>query len=394
VRKLLTPKLMIIAAGLIFGILAAYMTEWGNPPNMGVCIACFLRDMAGGVGLHRAEVVQYIRPEIIGLVLGAFASALVFREYRARGGSSALIRFALGAFVMIGALVFLGCPVRALIRLAGGDLNGITALAGVVVGAGVGILLLRSGFNLGRARKTNTAAGWVMPLLMLGLLLLAIFTPGFIFASESSPGAMHAALWISLLVGLVVGVLAQRTRMCFIGGWRDLIMVRDTYLFSGIAAFFVGAIIVNAALGYIHWGFVGQPVAHDNHLWNFLGMALVGLAATLLGGCPLRQLILSGEGDTDAGATVMGLIVGAAVAHNFLTTASPAGIGDSSVVAVVIGLVFCLAVGFLMTEKAARPREALNGIAEAAQARLRGRWAGAVHGSSGGHEGREGAEAR
>lgn len=351
-RRFLTKRVLIVIAGLFFGVLAAYMVKWGNPPNMGICIACFLRDIAGGLGLHRAGVVQYLRPEILGFVLGAFASAMAFREFRARGGSSPLIRFLLGAFVMIGALVFLGCPVRALLRLTGGDLNGITALAGVVVGAAIGVLFLKNGFNLGRSTKTHVAAGWAMPLLLFGVLLLAIFTPGFIFASENRPGAMHAALWISLVVGLFVGVLAQRTRMCFVGGWRDLMMVRDTYLFSGIAAFFIGALIVNAALGYIDWGFVGQPVAHDNHLWNFLGMALVGLAATLLGGCPLRQLILSGEGDTDAGVTVLGLIVGAAIAHNFFTTASPNGIGDNSVVAVIVGLGFCLAVGFLMRERA------------------------------------------
>jgi len=345
--------MLIVIAGLIFGVLAAYMVKWGNPPNMGICIACFLRDIAGGLGLHRADVVQYLRPEIIGLVLGASASALIFREFRARGGSSSLIRFLLGAFVMIGALVFLGCPVRAVLRLAGGDLNGITALAGVVVGVGVGILFLRRGFNLGRATRTYTAAGWIMPILMIGLLLLVIFAPYFIFQSEEGPGSMQAALWISLVVGLGIGVLAQRTRMCFVGGWRDLLMVRDTYLFGGIAAFFIGAIIVNAALGYIDWGFVGQPVANDNHLWNFLSMSLVGLAATLLGGCPLRQLILSGEGDTDAGVTVLGLIVGAAIAHNFFTTASPSGIGDNSVVAVILGLVFCLAIGFFMREKTA-----------------------------------------
>jgi len=328
------------------------MVKWGNPPNMGICIACFLRDIAGGLGLHSAAKVQYLRPEIVGLVLGAIASAFAFREFRARGGSSPLIRFLLGAFIMIGALVFLGCPVRALLRLAGGDLNGITALAGIVVGAAIGILFLKNGFNLGRSIKAHTAAGWAMPLLMFAVLLLAIFTPGFILASTEGPGAAHAALWVSLLVGLFVGVLAQRTRMCFVGGWRDLMMVKDTYLFGGIAAFFIGAIIANAALGHIDWGFVGQPVAHDNHLWNFLGMALVGLAATLLGGCPLRQLILSGEGDTDAGVTVLGLIVGAAIAHNFFTTASPNGIGDNSVVAVIVGLVFCLAVGFLMRERA------------------------------------------
>jgi len=351
-RRFLTKRVLIVIAGLIFGVLAAYMVKWGNPANMGICIACFLRDIAGGLGLHRAGVVQYLRPEILGFVLGAFASARAFREFRARGGSSPLIRFLLGAFVMIGALTFLGCPVRAVLRLAGGDLNGITALAGVVVGAAIGVLFLKNGFNLGRSTKTHAAAGWAMPLLLFGVLLLAIFTPGFIFASENGPGAMHAALWISLVVGLFVGVLAQRTRMCFVGGWRDLMMVRDTYLFSGIVAFFIGALIVNAALGYIDWGFVGQPVAHDNHPWNFLGMALVGLAATLLGGCPLRQLILSGEGDTDAGVTVLGLIVGAAIAHNFFTTASPNGIGDNSVVAVIVGLVFCLAVGFLMRERA------------------------------------------
>jgi len=344
---------LIVIAGLVFGILAAYMVKWGNPPNMGICIACFLRDIAGGLGLHRAEVVQYLRPEIMGLVLGAFASAVIFREFRARGGSSPLIRFLLGAFVMIGALVLLGCPVRAVLRLAGGDLNGITALAGVVVGAGVGILFLRRGFNLGRAARKYAGAGWVMPVLMLCLLLLAVFSPLFIFQSESGPGSMYAALGISMVVGLVVGVLAQRTRMCFVGGWRDLMMVRDTYLFGGIAAFFVGAIIANAALGYIDWGFVGQPVAHDNQLWNFLGMALVGLAATLLGGCPLRQLVLSGEGDTDAGVTILGLITGAAIAHNFFTTASPSGIGDNSIVAVVVGLVFCLTIGFFMREKTA-----------------------------------------
>lgn len=351
--RLWTQRTWIILAGLIFGALAALMTAWGNPPNMGICVACFVRDTAGGLGLHRADTVQYLRPEIMGFVLGAFASALAFREFRAKSGSSPLIRFLLGAFLMIGALVFLGCPVRAVLRLAGGDLTGIAALVGVVVGAAVGIYFLRNGFNLGRATKTQTAAGWMMPLVMVGLLLLAISPPQFIFFSTKGPGSMHAALWLSLAVGLFVGVLAQRTRMCFVGGWRDLIMVGDTYLFSGIAAFFVGALAINVILGSITWGFTGQPIAHDNHLWNFLGMALVGLAATLLGGCPLRQLILTGEGDTDAGVTVFGMLVGAAFSHNFTLASSTSGPSAYGPVAVIIGLVFCLAVGFLMRERIA-----------------------------------------
>ncbi len=333
------------------------MVNWGNPANMGICVACFIRDIAGALGLHRAGVVQYIRPEIIGFVLGAFITAFAFREFRARGGSSPLIRFLLGAFVMIGALVFLGCPVRMILRLAGGDLNGITALAGLIAGVLVGIFFLKGGFNLGRATRVRAMVGWMMPVLMVGLLLLAIFKPGFIFNSESGPGAMSASLWIATVVGLVVGFLAQRTRMCFVGGWRDLFLVKDTYLFSGIAAFFVAALVVNyfarnfGADGIYHWGFTEQPIAHNMHLWNFLGMGLVGLAATLLGGCPLRQLILTGEGDSDAAVTVLGLFAGAAIAHNFSLASSPAGTGAWGPVGVIIGLVFCLVVGFVMREK-------------------------------------------
>ncbi len=92
-RRLFTPTTVIIFARLVFGVLAALMMKWGNPANMGICVACFFRDIAGGLGLHQAGVVQSIRPEIPGFVLGAFIPALAFGEFRARGGSSPLVRF-------------------------------------------------------------------------------------------------------------------------------------------------------------------------------------------------------------------------------------------------------------------------------------------------------------
>ena len=348
----LTPHTLMIVAGLIFGVLAALLVKWGNPSNMGFCAACFLRDITGALGLHRAEAVQYIRPEILGLVLGSLIAALTFREFRTRGGSSPLVRFLLGALIMIGALVFLGCPVRALLRLAGGDLNGITALAGLIFGAFVGILLLKRGFNLGHSVKMPALPGWLFPAFTVVLLLFAIFGPYFIFSSASGPGSLHPALWISLVVGLAVGILAQRTRMCFVGGWRDMMLIRDFHLLSLIVAFFVGALVTNAILGQIgHWSFSGQPIAHDDHLWNFLSMTLVGLGATLLGGCPLRQLVLSGQGDTDAVMTVLGMIAGAAVAHNFGLASSANGVTTFGAWATGIGLAVALLIGLLMRER-------------------------------------------
>jgi len=346
--RLFTSTTLIILAGLVLGIFAALLVRWDNPPNMGICVACFMRDTVGALGLHKAGTLQYIRPEIIGLVLGSFVAAYVFGEFRARGGSSPLVRFLLGALVMVGALVFLGCPIRATLRLAGGDLNGITGLGGVAVGALAGILFLKRGYNLGRATKMPTAQGWIVPSVAIVLLLFVIVTPWFILSSIKGPGSMHAAIGISVGIGLLVGVLAQRTRMCFVGAWRDLFLLRDGYLMSAVVATLLGALVLNLALGQFDLGFKGQPISHTSHLWNFLGMALVGLGATFLGGCPLRQLILSGEGDSDAAMTVLGLFTGAAFAHNFGLASSAAGPSDAGKWAVMLGLAITICFGVLM----------------------------------------------
>lgn len=356
----------IILAGAVIGALAPLLQKAGNPPNMGICVACFERDIAGALGLHRAAVVQYIRPEIIGFVLGSLIAALAFREFKARVGSAPIVRFVLGMFAMIGALAFLGCPWRALLRLAGGDLNAILGLAGLVAGVAIGVQFLKSGYNLGRSHRTYPAVGWIMPLVMLGLLLLAIFRPQFseggaIFFSKKGPGSLHAPLLISLGAGLIIGFLAQRTRFCTMGSIRDVILMGDTHLISGVGALLVVAFVTNLLLGQVNFGIFGQPVAHSQHLWNFLGMVLAGLAFALAGGCPGRQLFLSGEGDGDAALFVLGMITGAAFAHNFALAGKPdkivegvaqvGGISTVGMVAVILGLVVCLVIGLTMREK-------------------------------------------
>jgi YedE family putative selenium metabolism protein len=357
----------IILAGAVIGLLAPLLQKAGNPANMGICVACFERDIAGALGLHRAAVVQYIRPEIIGFVLGALIAALTFREFKARTGSTPIVRFVLGVFAMIGALAFLGCPWRALLRLAGGDLNAILGLAGLAVGVTIGVQFFRSGYNLGRSSKTYPAVGWIMPVIMIGLLLLVIFRPQFseeggpIFFSEAGPGSLYAPLLLSLGAGLLIGFFAQRTRFCTMGSIRDVVLMQDYHLISGVGALVVVTFIVNLILGQVNFGFVGQPVAHSNHLWNFMGMLLAGLAFALAGGCPGRQLFLSGEGDGDAGIFVLGMITGAGFAHNFVTAGKPdsivegvvqvGGISTYGMIAVILGLIVCLIIGFTMREK-------------------------------------------
>lgn len=91
-NKILMSKNGPAITGLILGVIAALLVRLGNPGNMGFCVACFTRDIAGAMGLHRAAIVQYLRPEIPGFILGAFASSLFYGEYRPRGGSSSALR--------------------------------------------------------------------------------------------------------------------------------------------------------------------------------------------------------------------------------------------------------------------------------------------------------------
>ncbi len=364
-------KWTVLIAGLITGAIGVALVKLGNPPNMGFCIACFERDIAGALGLHRADVVQYMRPEIIGLVLGAMFTALFAGEFKARGGSATLVRFIIGIFMMIGALVFLGCPLRDVLRMAGGDYNAVVGLLGFVAGVATGVFFLKKGFNLGRSEISHSqAGGYILPAIMAFLLVLllckTVFNPavgGPLFFSKSGPGSMHAAIWYSLGAGLIVGFLAQRSRLCFSGGIRDMILIKDNTLLLGFIGVFIGALLLNIIFGYFKPGFAFQPVAHTKHIWNFLGLYLVGMAGTLLGGCPLRQLILSGQGDMDAGAAVIGMIVGAAFCHNFMFAASAmtkaadgtitalGGPGLYGQIACVVGIAVMFIVGFMFREE-------------------------------------------
>lgn len=357
---------IVILTGILVGVAALALTALGNPANMGFCIACFERDIAGALGLHSAAKVQYLRPEIIGLVLGAFFASLAAKEFRARAGSSPATRFVLGSLVMIGALAFLGCPLRMVIRLGGGDLNALVALAGFVLGIFLGTVFVKRGFTLKRNYDVSIVEGGILPFVMLLLGILVLAFPALFKFSEEGPGSKHAPFWIALVIALVVGALAQRARLCMVGGVRDTMLFGDAHLLYGFIAIFVTVVIGNLILSKFTLGFTGQPVAHSSHVWNFLGMMLCGWGSVLLGGCPLRQLILAGYGNADSAVTVFGMIVGAALSHNFgfAGSADPGlneagqyvtgGLSAAGKAAVIGGLVIVLIISLINSRQEAK----------------------------------------
>ena len=325
-------------SGAVAGLLVALLAIYGNPANMAICVACFIRDSAGALKLHTAAPVQYFRPEIVGFVCGSFLLALLTKEYKSTAGSSPMVRFILGAAMMIGALVFLGCPLRMVLRMSAGDLNAWVALIGFAGGALTGSFFLKKGFSLGRAYEAKPLSGAVLPVLLAALLVIGTATGVYAMSTEG-PGSKHAPVILSLVAALIIGALAQKSRMCFAGSIRDIILMKNFDLFTVIGSLFVVMLIFNVATGRFVLAFdTPGIIAHSEHLWNILGMYAVGFAAVLAGGCPLRQLILAGQGSSDSAVTVLGMFVGAALCHNFGLAASGTAL-DAETQEVVAGAV-------------------------------------------------------
>ena len=143
---------------------------------------------------------------------------------------------------------------------------------------------------------------------------------------------------ITLLLGFLIGYLAQRSGFCSIGGMRDLMMFRHTRLFFGYLGLIGGAV-----LGYfIFWLII--PAAFPNFYWmttqsnpltpipgapgglevgSYILLAIIGgfgmgLIGVLLGGCPLRQIVMSTEGNLKSVSFVVGLAIGAIIFHSWI----------------------------------------------------------------------------
>ena len=275
-------RVILVVCGVVAAAVAITLASNGNPGNMAICIACFVRDTAGAMKLQTNETVQYLRPEIIGIIVGACVMAFANKEFKATAGSSPFTRFVLG---------------------------------------------------------------------FVAVFILSITTTVFA-VSQSGPGSMHAPVVLSIIGGIAFGVIAQRTRLCFAGGLRDTFLVRDGWGLVVIGILFAGVLAYNLVSGHFNLSFADQPIAHTDALWNILGMFVVGFSATLLGGCPLRQMVLAGSGSGDSAVTFIGLLVGAAFAHNFGIASSPKGVTEAGQIATVVCIVVLFVIAAVNLKRA------------------------------------------
>jgi Phosphotransferase system cellobiose-specific component IIC len=194
-----------------------------------------------------------------------------------------------------------------ILRLAGGDGNALFGLVGFVAGILTGTIFLKKGYTLKRSYKMPKLEGGIYPAFQIVMLLLLVAAPAFIHFTEpeGGPGAKHAAIIIALAAGIIVGILAQRTRLCMVGGIRDAVLFKEYKLLFGFAAILVTALVMNLILGavtgtsYFNPGFAGQPIRTYRRTvertWHVSGRAWMYSPPWM----PASSADLAGEGTPD-----------------------------------------------------------------------------------------------
>lgn len=130
----------------------------------------------------------------------------------------------------------------------------------------------------------------------------------------------------SLFIGIIAGFLGQRSRMCFIGGFRDFFMIRDKGLLKGVISFFVSAwltIMLLMFVGnifpnlkdftnvrYIVYPHLLDAIFSRFGLISLIGGIGLGFFSTLSGGCPFRHHVMVGQGRKDSIVYLSGFYLG------------------------------------------------------------------------------------
>ncbi|TPW01512.1 MAG: hypothetical protein FD124_3693, partial [Alphaproteobacteria bacterium] len=275
-REKTTLRAVAIGAAVCAGVgaICASLVLLGNPGNMGICGACFLRDIAGAVGfIQTGKGPACFRPEVAGVMLGALGLALLRRNFTARSGSHAVTRFVFGIWMAIAALVFLGCPFRLLQRLGGGDLNAWIALPGFVAGVAAAMLFERNGYHIGATQKSPAPVGILGPLAVVAVG--AIYMKGGLLLGpgpNAEPGTPppHAPWVWALVLAVLGGAALSASGFCVINAVRQLFQRGKKAMLISTVALVAAYAVVLLVAGKLNVSVDGQPIAHSDHVASAL----------------------------------------------------------------------------------------------------------------------------
>jgi len=123
------------------------------------------------------------------------------------------------------------------------------------------------------------------------------------------------AMFATLVLGIVIGYLGQRTKFCTISGIRDFVMLKDSFRFKGLVGIIAGGLV-----GYTLFRLIGAdipnfPIGLDITsagilIAGIVGSVGMGFFSVFAEGCPFRQHVMAAEGKSSALLYLLGFYLG------------------------------------------------------------------------------------
>ena len=295
--------------GVLFGVLSIALFVWEKPWS----VADGVRNWGDWL-LNAVDVTDtlIIDPHLystsvlnLGIVGGAFAAALLARQFHVRGAPPwEIIKGVVGGCLMgIGASLAFGCNIGGFFSATSAlSLAGPAMMLGLLVGAVVGLKLLLwevSYLELpewmnrsGRSGSAGPSDTWRRLQPLAGVAVLAI---GAVLALVYD-GLEYTTRAGLLGFGLVIGVIMQRTRFCFVRAFREPFMTGHADATRAVA---IAIVISTVGFTYLKWAdFKDWEVFVRDSFWvgSLLGGFIFGVGMSLAGGCASGSLWRAGEG--------------------------------------------------------------------------------------------------
>ena len=237
----------------------------------------------------------------LGVIVGAFAAALLAREFAIRvPRTGELVKGGIGGTLMgTGAMLAFGCNIGGFFSATSAlSLSGLGMMIGLVAGAFVGLRYLlwetehRPEWSSGSSRSYAGARSERsrQPLLGAVVLLLVLAAP-FVYGRWG-----YVPQGIFLLFGAAFGFVFQRSRFCLVRAFREPFMTGDAEHTRAAAVAVVVSMLGFAILKFTDLKDKGEWVFASAGVGALSGGLLFGIGMTLAGGCGAGAIWRAGEG--------------------------------------------------------------------------------------------------
>ena len=301
--KLFDKQWPMWVGGLLFGVLNVFMFAFEKAWS----VADGVRNW-GNWFFNSVEVTEItiINPHLystsilnFGIIAGALASALLAKQFQVRSAPTRELSKAIigGTLMGIGASLSFGCNIGGFFSaISALSMSGVAMMGGLMIGSLIGLKLLVweitylspsaspvSKDVLRKQKKNQPLLGVII--LLVGILLAVVY--------DELDYSIRSGF---LIFGLMIGIIMQRTRFCFVRAFREPFMTGDGGASKAVALAVIISVIGFSILKWSDMKDWESQVFAGFWFGSLVGGIIFGIGMSLTGGCASGTLWRAGEG--------------------------------------------------------------------------------------------------